>query len=84
MEIEEFESAVKNPEELRILGSTIPEDSYGKFMMKKPCNKIVGKETDSIQIKGDSYGKNMLSPKVSKFMGTRGPASQIEPSVNYR
>lgn len=85
MEIEEFESSVKNPEELRVLGSSVPEDSYGKFVMKKPCGKIVGGNgvADSIQIKTESYGKSMMSPKVSKFLHSRSPNSR-DPQALYR
>ncbi len=73
MEIEDFETIlVKNPEDLRIVGSTVPEDSIGKFFVRVPMKGY--KETDSIQLSKDSSTmKSVHSPKPSKFTMTKSP-----------
>jgi hypothetical protein len=61
------------------MGSSAPEDSYGKFFMKKPTSKVPGKEVvDSIQIKDPNIMKGLNSPKVSKFVACKSPVSQQE------
>lgn len=85
MEIEEFETIIRNPEELRITGSSVPEDSNGKFFMRKPGGKVSGKDVlDSIQIKDPNTVKGVHSPKISKFVACKSPLSQPEKIALFR
>lgn len=65
------------------MGSTVPEDSYGQFFMKKPAGK--GKDVaDSIQIKDPNIIKGVNSPKLSKFIACKSPTSQPENVPPFR